>query len=200
MSALHSSAHALHNYTGGINEARLDKGPRAYAGELVRYIRDPSKIRAHVANRYGVMLPVSFVRDLADKMWAERDARKSDSELGDGGDDAIDTRIRALAPKLVAPTPRLASIKTPRDIITEIALYFGLTYEDVAGPCRKKYMVQARRVAMYVLHRRSNSAAQIGRWLGNRDHSTILHGLEEYREGATDTMRQVAALYVGAAA
>ena len=61
-----------------------------------------------------------------------------------------------------------------------ISSYFNINVKDLSSPSRKQEFVYARQIAIYILKNRYNqSLEQIGSVLGNRDHSTVSHGLEK---------------------
>ena len=55
--------------------------------------------------------------------------------------------------------------------------YFGISREDLLSKCRKRQIVQARQIAMYLSRQLvSNcSLATIGMEIGGKDHATVLH-------------------------
>jgi chromosomal replication initiation ATPase DnaA len=54
--------------------------------------------------------------------------------------------------------------------------YFGVTTKQLKGPSRKQQVVRARGAAILLARRLSGESLQkIGRYFGNRDHTTILH-------------------------
>ncbi len=62
-------------------------------------------------------------------------------------------------------------------ILETVAAYYKLAQEDLLGASRARKIAYPRQIAMYLLREHSRlSFMQIGRVLGNRDHSTILHG------------------------
>jgi chromosomal replication initiator protein len=66
---------------------------------------------------------------------------------------------------------------TPQLIINTVAEHFNVSVEDIISPKRNFPFVQARQVVMYLCRQLTNySYDQIARILGNKDHSTILHG------------------------
>ncbi|MCX5994597.1 MAG: chromosomal replication initiator protein DnaA [Chloroflexi bacterium] len=66
---------------------------------------------------------------------------------------------------------------TPTVIRNVVATFFNIPPETLQGKRRDKTSSQARQIAMYLLREELQcSWTQIGRELGNRDHSTILHG------------------------
>lgn len=52
---------------------------------------------------------------------------------------------------------------------------------DLKGPCRERHLVRARWVFMRRAHSEGISTTRIGRFLGNRDHTTVLHGLRQMK-------------------
>lgn len=54
--------------------------------------------------------------------------------------------------------------------------YFGITREDMLSQSRKRQLVQARQIAMYMSRTLINcSLSTIGEELGGRDHATVMH-------------------------
>ena len=65
----------------------------------------------------------------------------------------------------------------PQRIIEEVGDYYRTSTEALLGRGRKKRIAQARQVAMYLLiYELEMSPTQVGRFLGGRDHATIIHG------------------------
>lgn len=65
------------------------------------------------------------------------------------------------------------------DRIFEMAGFvFDVPRQDLAGPSRAQHLVAARQAVMLALRRRTRlSLCEIGRLLGNRDHSTVASGI-----------------------
>lgn len=71
------------------------------------------------------------------------------------------------------------------DIIAETAHVFGVTVEDLKGTDRTVKYVYPRHVCGYLGKRLTSlSYPQIGRALGGRDHSTIIHAYHRTEERA----------------
>jgi len=67
----------------------------------------------------------------------------------------------------------------PRHVIAAAALACGAAPAMLTGRTRRARAVRARWVAMALMHGRLGmSSVAIGRALGGRDHSTVLHGLD----------------------
>jgi len=72
---------------------------------------------------------------------------------------------------------------TPPLIITTVARYFDLDPEALGGQRRDKQSTLARHIAVYLIREETDrSFSQIGRELGNRDHSAILRGYQKIAE------------------
>lgn len=65
--------------------------------------------------------------------------------------------------------------RTPTELISAVAHEFGLTGYDIQGPGRARHLVHPRSVVVRILRDRGMSNPQIGKWLGGRDHSTIIN-------------------------
>ncbi len=66
----------------------------------------------------------------------------------------------------------------PDRIMEEVTRRFKVSNSDLVGASRKKPIVRARHVAMYLLHEELGMKdTEIGRLLGGRDHSTIINAV-----------------------
>ncbi len=62
------------------------------------------------------------------------------------------------------------------DVLRAVADYFALTEDAITGRRRDKRTAMARHVTMYLLREEAHmTASAIGRLLGGKDHSTVLH-------------------------
>ena len=84
-------------------------------------------------------------------------------------------RIRAAldAPpaSVVAPRPRVASI------IARVAAEMGLRVSDIVGASPSSFYSRSRSAVSYLARLHGRTAAETGRAMGDRDHSTILYQL-----------------------
>jgi chromosomal replication initiator protein len=63
-----------------------------------------------------------------------------------------------------------------KQILALAARYFGLTQAALTGPSRRTSLVEARNVIVHLARSHTTASyAEIGRTLGNRDHTTIMH-------------------------
>lgn len=81
------------------------------------------------------------------------------------------------------------STTTIPEVLEAVAQSFRLTQQDLAGRSRKREISTPRQVAMYLLREETGaSLVDIGRTLGGRDHTTILHGIDKIEHDlANDT-------------
>ena len=64
----------------------------------------------------------------------------------------------------------------PTDIITQVAMYFYITFDDIVGRSRTKKIALARQIAMYLVRElTSMSLNDIGQVFGGKDHTTVMH-------------------------
>ena len=65
----------------------------------------------------------------------------------------------------------------PQRIFEQVAVFYALSVGDLMAKNRTKKVALARQIAMYLLiYELELSPTQVGRMLGGRDHSTIIHG------------------------
>ncbi|WP_313134995.1 chromosomal replication initiator protein DnaA [Anaerocolumna sp.] len=69
---------------------------------------------------------------------------------------------------------------TPELIIDVIAEHFNITSADIYSVNKSRNIAFPRQVAMYLSRKLTDySLAEIGKLLGNRDHTTVLHGIDK---------------------
>jgi chromosomal replication initiator protein len=72
-----------------------------------------------------------------------------------------------------------ASDLTPDKIVSTVAGYYKLSKEDLVGRSRARSVSRPRQLTMYIIREETNtSLPQIGKLLGGRDHTTVMHGCE----------------------
>ncbi len=65
-------------------------------------------------------------------------------------------------------------------IQSAVCQHYGVKTRDIASKTRKQEIVQARQLIMYLFHKYLDlSYSEIGRRLGKRDHTTVLHGCNQ---------------------
>jgi chromosomal replication initiator protein len=69
---------------------------------------------------------------------------------------------------------------TPQVILQATSETFGFSIEELCGPNRRRPLVTARQVSMYVFRELTDfSYPAIGREFGGRDHSTVMHAVDK---------------------
>ncbi len=72
---------------------------------------------------------------------------------------------------------------TVDDVLETVCRFFDVTPNAVKGASRKKELVMPRQIVMYLADKYTNiPAARIGKLVGGRDHSTVLHSINKVRE------------------
>jgi chromosomal replication initiator protein len=66
------------------------------------------------------------------------------------------------------------------EIKNAVAGYYGLDLEELCGSSRRREVARPRQIAMYLMREETESSfSQIGKALGGRDHTTVIHGHEK---------------------
>ncbi|HIS27531.1 MAG TPA: chromosomal replication initiator protein DnaA [Candidatus Pullilachnospira intestinigallinarum] len=80
-------------------------------------------------------------------------------------------------------SPNEKKIITPEYIISTVAEHFDVTPEEIAGNKRNSKVVYPRQIAMYLCRELTDVPLKsIGKCLGNRDHTTIMHGCDKIEQ------------------
>jgi chromosomal replication initiator protein len=81
---------------------------------------------------------------------------------------------------------------TPKLILDSTAKHFGFTVEELCGTSRRRPLVTARQIGMYVFRDMTDfSYPAIAREFGGRDHTTVIYAVEK----VTTLMREKRAIY-----
>lgn len=74
------------------------------------------------------------------------------------------------------------SMLKPVDIIKTVSNQFHISTANLRGPSRTKNLVEARHLAMYLLHQELGiTLEEIGRIFNGRDHTSVIHAVEKIR-------------------
>lgn len=72
---------------------------------------------------------------------------------------------------------------TPEYIINVVSEHFGINYEDIISKKRNSEFVHPRMIVMYFCRELTpESLASIGKILGKKDHTTVMHGIEKIKD------------------
>jgi chromosomal replication initiator protein len=109
---------------------------------------------------------------------------------------------RVLSDIIGSSKPRTITVD---EIISVTSETFGVTVEELVGPSRRRPLVNARQICMYVIRelKPETSYPTIARSFGNRDHTTVMHAVKKVRglmdkrlavyEQTTELMRRIRA-------
>ena len=76
---------------------------------------------------------------------------------------------------------------TVRTILKATSEVFDFTLEQITGGSRRRPLVDARQIAMYVTRNMTDlSYPEIGRAFGNRDHTTVIHAVRKIEHHMTE--------------
>ncbi len=69
---------------------------------------------------------------------------------------------------------------TAKQILDMSAAHFGFSIDELCGPSRRRPLVIARQIAMYLFRELTDySYPAIGREFGDRDHTTVIHAVDK---------------------
>lgn len=91
---------------------------------------------------------------------------------------------------ILKDTPQDKKVQTTADnIIEQVCKYFNITKADIIGKRRNREFVEPRMFAIYLITEFLNiPLVSIGQILGNRDHTTVMHGRNKIQSQlATDS-------------
>ena len=89
----------------------------------------------------------------------------------------VEVAARVLSDILEADRPRQI---TPQVILDATAKAFGFSVEDLCGTSRRRPLVNARQIGMYLFRELTDySYPAIAREFGGRDHTTVIHAVEK---------------------
>jgi chromosomal replication initiator protein len=87
--------------------------------------------------------------------------------------------VKQLLNDMIAASRQSGGHYTASAIINAVSDYFAIPPDDITGKKRDLKTSRARHIVMYLLRQHNNTnLAEIGRALGNRDHSTVIHGYD----------------------
>ena len=92
-----------------------------------------------------------------------------------------------VAEHLLADT--LKKSKTPIVMVRDMCSTLGVSYDAVCGGGRNRALVLARMIMMVVLHGATKlSLAEIGNYVGGRDHATVMYALKQIEKTAASDL------------
>jgi chromosomal replication initiator protein len=107
----------------------------------------------------------------------------------------VDAAQDALADLLASQARRHLS---PAEVVVAVSRYYRVDQRALRGKARDREVVGPRQVAMYLCREETDaSLVEVGRELGGRDHSTVLHGANKIQaevETSAQLRREVLAI------
>ena len=80
-------------------------------------------------------------------------------------------------------SPNVVKQVTPQLIINVVADHFSITSDDITSKRRNSEFVQPRQICMYLCRKLTAESLQsIGKALGKKDHTTVIHGIDKISE------------------
>ncbi len=80
-------------------------------------------------------------------------------------------------------SPNVTKQVTPQLIINVVAEHFGIKPDDITSKKRNSEFVQPRQICMYLCRKLTEESLQsIGKALGKKDHTTVIHGIDKITE------------------
>lgn len=104
--------------------------------------------------------------------------------------DPLVTQIQRWQPRGIAVPMQTALGRPTVQLITKVtAEHYNVAYSDVISERRTRTLTKPRHVAMYLAKSMTpKSLPEIGRQMGDRDHTTILHGVRKITNQLADDL------------
>jgi len=100
--------------------------------------------------------------------------------------------VKRLFPTKIAALKTNSSIIDPTSIINIVAENFEITPNQIIGKSREKHITQARHLAMYLIRNILHTSLEsIGMIFSNRNHTTVMHGVEKIKKSIQNNLSLV---------
>lgn len=138
------------------------------------------------AKKLGLQVPM----DLAQKIASEVESTRKLEGILVKLHSEISLFHRELTPDLVSTmlgkteqTEFPQNTIRPAEVIKTVANHFHVSTAALKGPSRVKHLIEARHVAMYILHNQLKvQLEEVGGMFGGRDHTSVLHASNKIRD------------------
>jgi chromosomal replication initiator protein len=159
-----------------------------FEGGLIVDIQPPDfELRTAIllikAQQRGVKLPQDVAQLIASNITSTRRLEGFLTRLVSEAHQRAEVITPELTGALLGQPTQLSTpskVIKPREVIKIVALYFNLKINQLIGERRIKSIVVPRQILMYLLRNDLNlPLMEIGRLLGGKDHTTIIHGVEK---------------------
>lgn len=160
-----------------------DVRSRLSAGLSLQLARPAGRARVHIIRQAAEALGRSLSEETAAQL-----ASSVDGTANDLFGAVFELCASAESDEVI--TPRAARQPQLREIVAIAARHFGIPQKQLKSGSRRQSIVTARAVAIYLARELAGASYdQIGRVLGGRDHTTIMHN---YRKIETERTRNPA--------
>lgn len=88
--------------------------------------------------------------------------------------------------------PLKANRRPMAEIVSEVARRYDVSVPDLKGENTKRWISRPRQEAYALMHREGYSLAQIGRFMGGKDHTTTRHGVRAHWARQAAQMQEAA--------
>lgn len=127
----------------------------------------------------GLKLTAGEIWQLADELAVPMESTK----VNENGQTRATRMIRAEQAKQALASQRPGVKPNIRTMTNLAARYFGIKVPELLGPTRRRTVVTARNLVIYMARQLGQiSLEQLGRHFGGRDHTTVLHGYRVIEE------------------
>ncbi|MEO0478132.1 MAG: chromosomal replication initiator protein DnaA [Planctomycetota bacterium] len=98
----------------------------------------------------------------------------------------IDTALAEEALRGVVVSRRSRKLSVP-DIVQAVTEHFAVTTRDLTGKSRTQAISVPRQLSMYLCRELTDESLEsVGRYFGNRDHTTVMYGVQKIKDRITD--------------
>lgn len=142
------------------------------------------------AGQRGVELPIEAARVIAEQVEGVRELQGFLTRiLTDAEINKAPVNLERVKEMLKLPPGNgTTKVVTPMEIIEIVAKYYEVGIQQLKGERRTKTVVWPRQVLMYFLaHEAKLPLTEVGRLLGGRDHSTVIHARDKILAQAGET-------------
>ncbi len=159
-----------------------------FEGGLTIDIQDPDfELRTAIvlikAQQRGIKLPMDIAQLIAGNITSTRRLEGFLVRLATEAKTKKEPLTPDLASALLGTTNAESMPKRlvkPREVLAAVASFYNFKKKDLLGPRRPKKLAHARQVLMYLLRTELKMPLmEIGQFLSNRDHTTIMYGVEK---------------------
>jgi chromosomal replication initiator protein len=131
------------------------------------------------AKQKGVAIEISLAQKIAVSVGEARQIEGMIVRFLSETENSPELSPGAIVDKILGQKPSTSNMVDPKKILGEVCAFYGLKTTDVRGEKRKREIVRPRQILMWLLRNESRlTLDEVGRFLGGRDHSTIIHGVE----------------------